>query len=469
MPKYLLHYRIRIPKWIISWALLIIDTLAGYLAYSIVIIPVLEKTLVIESIFGIFFLKQLFWSFNFWARGLYKGEYTISRISEIETILKVTFTIILLVVFIDALNFVNFPINARGVFRYWFIFIACASTGRIATHTLQKQLLKRGIGREKTLILGYNRRGLNAAGLLEEHNQQGYDLVGFVRADEDPEFLSGSSVPILGNESDLKSIILESQISDVVLALDNPNHTRIMAVLAEINGYPITIKIVPNMYDVISGLARTEQIAGLPLIQINLELTTWYQRLMKRMLDLIITVPLLIFLTPLTVVVAILIKLETHGPVFYRQDRVGKDFQHFRIYKFRSMTADAEQNTGPVWADQDDPRITNVGRVLRRFRLDELPQFINVVRGEMSIIGPRPERPFFVEKLTKEFPFYHRRLSVRPGISGWAQIKNPYDRHIEDVRQKLKYDFYYIENLSLNLDLKIMISTAWVMLSGQGR
>jgi len=276
-------------------------------------------------------------------------------------------------------------------------------------------------------------------------------------------------VPILGNESDLKSIILESQISDVVLALDNPNHTRIMAVLAEINGYPITIKIVPNMYDVISGLARTEQIAGLPLIQINLELTTWYQRLMKRMLDLIITVPLLIFLTPLTVVVAILIKLETHGPVFYRQDRVGKDFQHFRIYKFRSMTADAEQNTGPVWADQDDPRITNVGRVLRRFRLDELPQFINVVRGEMSIIGPRPERPFFVEKLTKEFPFYHRRLSVRPGISGWAQIKNPYDRHIEDVRQKLKYDFYYIENLSLNLDLKIMISTAWVMLSGQGR
>jgi lipopolysaccharide/colanic/teichoic acid biosynthesis glycosyltransferase len=174
-------------------------------------------------------------------------------------------------------------------------------------------------------------------------------------------------------------------------------------------------------------------------------------------------------MAPFMVLIGIAIKLETPGPVFYRQERVGKDFRHFRICKFRSMTNDAEQKTGPVWADQNDPRITGVGRVLRRFRMDEIPQFINVVKGEMSLIGPRPERPYFVDKLTHEFPFYHRRLSVRPGISGWSQIKNPYDRHIEDVRQKLKYDFFYIENLNFSLDLKIVLSTIWVMISGQGR
>ena len=182
-----------------------------------------------------------------------------------------------------------------------------------------------------------------------------------------------------------------------------------------------------------------------------------------------LTIPFLIIISPFALVIALAIKLESKGPVLYKQERVGRDFRKFKTIKFRSMHHNAEDKTGPMWAEQDDPRVTKVGRILRRFRLDEVPQFINVLKGDMSIIGPRPERPYFVDKLSKEYPLYHRRLSVLPGISGWSQIKHPYDEDIEDIRQKLKYDFFYIENLSFGLDLKIMISTIWVMFSGQGR
>ena len=223
------------------------------------------------------------------------------------------------------------------------------------------------------------------------------------------------------------------------------------------------------MYEVISGLARTEQIYGIPLIQVNPNLNTLYNRYSKRVLDLLISIPSFILVSPFWGIISILIKLDSNGPVLYKQERIGENHRKFTIRKFRSMEYDAEMKTGPVWASDADPRVTRVGGWLRRFRLDEIPQLLNVIKGEMSIIGPRPERPFFIEQLMHEFPFYYRRHKIRPGITGWAQIKQPYDRDINDVRKKLKYDFYYIENLSFSLDMKILASTAWVMLSGKGR
>jgi lipopolysaccharide/colanic/teichoic acid biosynthesis glycosyltransferase len=162
-------------------------------------------------------------------------------------------------------------------------------------------------------------------------------------------------------------------------------------------------------------------------------------------------------------------RVESPGPVFYRQERVGKDGRLFSVIKFRSMVANAEKLTGPKWADKDDPRITHVGRFIRKWRLDEIPQFINVLRGEMSIVGPRPERPYFVEKLRKEYPLYARRLRVQPGITGWAQVKGDYDTTIENVKQKLQYDLFYLENMSLKMDLKIIMHTVYVMLAGRGQ
>jgi len=189
----------------------------------------------------------------------------------------------------------------------------------------------------------------------------------------------------------------------------------------------------------------------------------------KRFMDLVLSVLFFVTGLPFYIIFGLLIKLDSKGPVLFKQIRTGLQNSSFLLYKFRSMGFRAEADTGPVWTAQNDPRITKVGQFLRRFRFDEFPQLLNVLKGEMSLVGPRPERPFFVEKLKQEYPFYMRRLKVRPGITGWAQIKHPYDEQLEDVREKLRYDFYYIENVSLWLDLKIIISTVRVMLSGKGR
>jgi exopolysaccharide biosynthesis polyprenyl glycosylphosphotransferase len=189
----------------------------------------------------------------------------------------------------------------------------------------------------------------------------------------------------------------------------------------------------------------------------------------KRFLDLIFSVLFFVIGLPFYIIFGLLIKLDSNGPVLFKQIRTGLQNNVFLLYKFRSMCFLAEAKTGPVWTAQNDPRITKVGQFLRRFRLDELPQLLNVLKGDMSLVGPRPERPFFVKKLNQEYPFYMRRLKVRPGITGLAQIKHPYDEHLEDVREKLRYDLYYIENMGLWLDLKIMIRTVRVMLLGKGR
>ncbi|HMD14286.1 MAG TPA: exopolysaccharide biosynthesis polyprenyl glycosylphosphotransferase, partial [Bacteroidota bacterium] len=171
---------------------------------------------------------------------------------------------------------------------------------------------------------------------------------------------------------------------------------------------------------------------------------------------------------PIWILITIAIKLDSRGPVFYLQERVGKDEKLFRIVKFRSMYQDAESESGPVWANRKDPRTTRVGKVLRKLRFDEIPQLINVLDGDMSLVGPRPERPFFVEQLSKEIPLYKRRLKVRPGITGWAQVKHKYDESIDDVRRKVQYDLSYIENMSLRMDLKILLNTISVVLLGKG-
>jgi exopolysaccharide biosynthesis polyprenyl glycosylphosphotransferase len=222
------------------------------------------------------------------------------------------------------------------------------------------------------------------------------------------------------------------------------------------------------MYEAVTGLAKTEHVYGLPLIRINPDFITPFEAVVKRVCDVIVSGLATLIGAPFFLVIASITRLTSPGPAIFTQERVGYRGKRFMMHKFRTMVDDAEQHTGPVWARSDDPRITSFGRLLRRFRLDELPQIWNVLRGDMSLVGPRPERPAFVEWLMQEFPYYHRRLLVRPGISGWAQVRGVYDRSLDDVRRKLKDDFFYIENMSLRLDLKILLITVWVVLSGKG-
>jgi exopolysaccharide biosynthesis polyprenyl glycosylphosphotransferase len=198
------------------------------------------------------------------------------------------------------------------------------------------------------------------------------------------------------------------------------------------------------------------------------ELMPEWEKKLKRILDILVSFTILVIALPISLISAMAIKLDSKGPVFFAQKRSGVNGSTFSMVKFRSMFKDAEKHTGPVWSQKNDPRVTRVGKVLRRLRLDEIPQMYNVLKGEMSLVGPRPERPFFVEKLSEEIPYYKRRLKVRPGITGWAQVKHKYDENIEDVKVKLRYDLFYIENMSIRMDFKILMRTMYVVLFGKG-
>jgi exopolysaccharide biosynthesis polyprenyl glycosylphosphotransferase len=253
-----------------------------------------------------------------------------------------------------------------------------------------------------------------------------------------------------------------------LIALGPNDGEQLMEVLRLCDGKPVTLKLVPDFYTIIGGMARTEHMYGLPLIEVLPEPMQAWEQSLKRLIDLVVSFLVVVIGIPVWVLIALVIRLTSKGPAIYRQRRIGQKGREFTMYKFRTMRENAEAETGPVWATADDPRYTAMGRWLRKTRLDEVPQFFNVLRGDMSLVGPRPERPFFVEKLTREIPLYSRRHRVKPGITGWAQVKWKYDSSLEDVQQKVKYDLFYIENMSLRRDLQILFRTIYTALRGSG-
>jgi len=412
----------------------------------------------------------IYWLALFWLFGLYQPWYAKSRLDELITIFKtVTFGVALLffAIFIDDIS-TNSPVNSRLLIAiYWFLVLFFASSGRLAVRTMQRKLLESGVGLRNTLIVGFNEKAKEIFDLLQKYPALGYRVVGFLRTDKRKggEY---KGVKVLGSMMDINEVVNRNDIKEVIFALESSEHDKLLELIGRCEA-DVNFKIVPDLYDAISGLARTNQIYGFPLIEIVPEIMKPWEKVVKRLMDIVVSLLVLVVGLPLWILIAILIKIDSPGPVIYKQERVGKDGKIFTLYKFRSMFKDAEKMTGPVWATKDDPRVTRVGRILRKLHLDEIPQFINVLKGDMSLIGPRPERPVFVEKLSKEIPLYRRRLRVKPGITGWAQIKYKYDESIEDVKVKLKYDLFYIENMSLRMDLKIIAYTILHVLSGKGQ
>lgn len=262
----------------------------------------------------------------------------------------------------------------------------------------------------------------------------------------------------------LKKLMKDENIKDILINSEDFNKDNFIENMEFFIENKFRIWLIPGMYEVFFGHTNIKEIAGIPCWLINHDIPSWYA-FIKRAMDILISLFGILFFSPLFPFIALLIKLDSKGPIFYTQYRIGKDGKRFKIIKFRSMIKDAERISGPVWAKQNDSRITKVGKWLRRLRIDEIPQLINVLLGDMSIVGPRPEREFFIEKFVKKYPFFKHRLLIKPGLTGLSQIKGDYDLN---PYSKLKYDFIYIYNRSFLLDLKIILDTIKIILNAKG-
>ncbi len=408
-----------------------------------------------------------YWLIIFLFFGLYRSWYLKSRLDEFLVIVKAaTFGTLFLffAVWIDDINHQISTNSRMFIVTYWGLMISGVGISRMLLHSFHKKLLLSGVGAHPTLIIGSEKESEEMYQKLQQLPALGYDVKGIVCLEEP----TNTTPQYLGTVENLERIIHQHSIKDIIITLSSSEHHLLINIINHCNDLNVSIKIVPDMYDIISGQARTNQIYGFPLIEIMPEIMQPWEESAKRLMDVIISSFILIVTLPISFIIGIAIKINSHGSIIFSQERVGKDGKIFKMYKFRSMYSDAEKETGPVWAPQNDTRVTKVGKFLRQTRLDEIPQFINVLDGDMSLVGPRPERPFFVEKLSKEIPLYKRRLKVRPGITGWAQIKQGYDRTIDDVRSKVRYDLFYIENMSIRMDLKILSRTLYTMLARKG-
>ena len=320
-----------------------------------------------------------------------------------------------------------------------------------------------------TILIGGNEQAMAIHAEIEAMEKSpGNRFVGFVNVNGGDQLLTSVGLTRLGKWNELGSLIGQHAIEEVIIAVDSGEHAHISKIMNELEGTSVRIKIIPDMYDILSGSVKMTSIFGAPLIEVNPQIMPAWQFSLKRVMDICASSLALLILTPVYLVLAIAVQFSSKGPIFFRQERIGKHGRPFRIIKFRSMYSDAERD-GPQLSSAKDPRITPIGRWMRRTRMDELPQFWNVLKGDMSLVGPRPERQHFIEAITEVAPHYRHLHKVRPGITSWGQVKFGYAENVEQMVRRLKYDILYIENMSLAVDLKILAYTVLIILKGDGK
>jgi exopolysaccharide biosynthesis polyprenyl glycosylphosphotransferase len=293
----------------------------------------------------------------------------------------------------------------------------------------------------------------------------GTEMLGYLSAEQDPNW---NELPWLGKIDQLEDLLNQQPVDDVVICFRQTDHVTLQQLISRLHLLGVRIRIRPDLYDITSGTVRFSNIFETPLMEVHaLKMPPW-QQFIKRALDIAVSGTMLVLLAPLYLFIALRVKLDSRGPVFYNHERIGLNGKSFKIFKFRSMVVNAESHT-PRLSSDSDRRITPWGRTMRKYRLDELPQFYNVLRGDMSLVGPRPERAYFIEQITQVAPHYRLLHRVKPGITSWGQVKFGYAENIDEMVERLKFDLLYIHNASLLLDLKIMLHTFLIVVRGEGK
>jgi exopolysaccharide biosynthesis polyprenyl glycosylphosphotransferase len=387
---------------------------------------------------------------------LYRLARVTSRIDEFYSIVASTTVGTLVGVAIASLLFKNSPLGldySRGMILYgWGLTIVFVTIGRLVHTQVRTELRKCGWGHDRVLVVGTGDVGQMILQKIQSNPGLGYAAIGFVTADGQDGVPLGA--PVLGHAGDLSLIIDEHQIDEVIIALPEATHQEILMLISECERGKVTIKVFPDVFQYMATQVGIGDLGGLPLLTVrNIALSGW-KRTAKRLVDVAGAACGLVLISPLMMLMAVLIKLDSRGPVFYAQERMGLDARPFNMLKFRSMRQDAEAQ-GPGWTVENDPRTTRLGRVIRRVNVDELPQLINVLIGEMSLVGPRPERPVYVNQFRRSIPRYMDRHWEKAGMTGWAQVNGL--RGDTSIVERTKYDLWYIENWSLSLDVKILI------------
>jgi exopolysaccharide biosynthesis polyprenyl glycosylphosphotransferase len=413
----------------------------------------------------------IYWMTLYYLTGTYKNVYKKSRLKEMVQTFSQTFLGVLVIFFVLILDD-----QVAGYTDYYLSFLTLVTLQFFLTYiprfiitTRTKFLVKQRIIGFNTLLVGSNDKAYKLYKEIEDAKESvGYKFLGFVNGTINHQNDLAKHLKQLGTYAEIAAVVRKYQIDEVIIAIESREHDHLKAIIDELENSQADVKIIPDMYDIITGSVKMNHLFGIPLIQIKTDLMPTWQMNLKRFIDVVVSLFFLIVLSPLYLITAIIVKSGSNGPILFRQDRIGMHGKAFKIIKFRSMYLDAESK-GPQLAKENDQRITNFGKFMRRTRLDEIPQFYNVLLGEMSLVGPRPERKFYIDQIMAHAPHYKHLQKVRPGITSWGQVKYGYAENVEQMLARLKYDIIYIENMSIAVDFKILFFTIATVLQGRGK
>ena len=424
--------------------------------------PVSSQIIIYGSLVSI-----IYWWVIFALTGAYRLHWDISWADEIKAVFK---PVVAGFVILSLFAFLVSPQASIGrwiFFVYFSLINLLVFAARCFSRLLERRLAKRKMLRRNVLVIGLGKSAKELENYLSVNPSLGYNVIGFITPPH-PVDNPAIIVPPLGDVSDIPRLAKQHNITNLLVTIASNFHDDILTLLLPAVQCGVKVKLVPDLFDVVAGHVHNTQILGQPLMELVPDRLSFWEKLVKTVGDYAISLCVIILGLPLWILVSLVIVLDSKGGVFYRQKRTGEGGEVYKIFKFRSMVSNAEESTGAVWAGKNDARVTKIGKIIRKTRIDEVPQFLNVLTGEMAIVGPRPERPEIIEELRIVYPFYDKRLTVKPGITGWAQVNLEYDTDIEDVSKKLTHDFQYIENQSLFLDLEILARTVLVVLTGKG-
>jgi exopolysaccharide biosynthesis polyprenyl glycosylphosphotransferase len=410
------------------------------------------------------------WLVLYYFSGFYKNIFRRSRLDDfLKTFLTILFGVVI-IFFLLILDDV-IPDYTHYYNLFFTLFVLQLGFTLVPRLVITSQTVSRIRSRRmgfNTIFIGSNENAREVyLELMQEKHASGHDIQGFVNVHHKEHYQLQDHIRHLGGLPQLEEIIRKNNIEEVIIALEPYEHKEIGEILNRLSLMDLRISAIPSMTDILSGRVKSTTIFDTPLLEVSHELMPVWQANVKQFSDILLAVICMIVLLPLEIFLILGVKLSSPGPIFYKQERIGRYGKPFKIIKFRSMYKDAETN-GPELSSKNDHRVTRFGAFMRKHRLDEIPNFINVIRGEMSLVGPRPERKYFIKKITEDAPHYIHLHKVKPGITSWGQVKYGYAENVEQMVKRLRYDLLYIENMSLFVDMKILFYTVVTILRGRG-